>query len=81
MRIPFNQAEIKKAADMLGGRRSLAKAINISYQSVSEWINGHKTPSPENCMKIERATDGKIQAKDILQFASYDPWATIKREN
>lgn len=81
MRIPFNAQEIKKAAELLGSRRALAKAINISYQSVSEWINGNKTPSPENCLRIERATGGQVKAKDILQLESFDPWKTLRQEH
>ena len=74
MRKPFNQEEVKKAAEILGGRVSLAKTINISYQTVSDWINGKKTPSAENCLRIENATKGKIKARDILPPSSYDPW-------
>lgn len=77
MRKPFNSEEIKKAVSLLGNRNELARAINVSYQTVSDWINGKKTPSPENCMKVERVTDGKIKARDILPPSSYDPWSDL----
>jgi len=77
MRRPFNPEEIKKAVDILGSRNTLANAINVSYQTVSDWINGKKTPSLENCMKVERATNGKIKARAILPPSSYDPWGEI----
>ena len=77
MRKPFNSEEIKKAVNILGSRHNLASAINISYQTVSDWINGRKTPSPENCIKVEKATSGKVKARDILPPSSYDPWSDL----
>lgn len=77
MRKPFNAAEVRRAVEILGGRVALAKEINISYQTISEWVHGRKTPSLENCMRIERVTKGKIKARDILPPSSYDPWSNF----
>jgi DNA-binding transcriptional regulator YdaS (Cro superfamily) len=75
MRKNFNVDEIKKAVDLCGGRVPLAKKINLSYQTVSDWANNKKTPSLDNCIKIERATNGSVRAKDILP--DY-PWDQLK---
>jgi DNA-binding transcriptional regulator YdaS (Cro superfamily) len=66
MRKKYNIEAIKEAVECLGGRRAFARALNISYQTSSEWVNGNRTPSLDNCLKIERATEGKIKAKNIL---------------
>lgn len=66
MRRSFNVNEIQRAVSILGSRNALAKKINISYQTVSDWINDKKTPSLESCVKIERATEGQVKIKNIL---------------
>ena len=75
MRKRFNAKEIQNAVDHFGGRVNLAKAVNISYQTISDWVNEKKTPSLDNCIKIEKATGGKVKAKDILP--DY-PWEELK---
>jgi len=70
-----NLEMIKKAIDILGGLTKLSKNANVSYQSVVDWKGGRKTPSPISCQKIEKATDGKVKAKDILP--DY-PWEELK---
>ena len=66
MRRSFNVNEIQRAVSILGSRNALAKKINISYQTVSDWLNEKKTPSLENCIKIEKATEGQVKVKKIL---------------
>jgi len=66
MRKKFNIEAIQKAVEHFGTRVAFAEALNISYQTTSEWVKGRKTPSIDNCIRIERATEGKVKAKDIL---------------
>lgn len=70
-----NQESIQKAIDLVGGATALAKKINVSYHTVLTWKNGRSSVSTTNCQKIEKATDGKVTAKDILP--DY-PWDELK---
>ncbi len=75
MRRNFNTEEIQRAVAILGSRNALAKKINISYQTVSDWVNGKKTPSLQSCLKIEEATEGLVKVKNILSDL---PWEDFK---
>lgn len=63
---------IRKAIDMVGGLTELSKKTNISYQSVLDWKHGRRVPGPISCKKIEKATEGKIKARDILPDYPWD---------
>jgi len=80
MRRQFKVEEVKKAVEVLGGRVAMSRALNVSYQTISDWVNDKKTPSLDNCIRIESATEGKIKARDILPPSSYDPWENINKE-
>lgn len=66
MRRKFNVDKIKEAIEICGGKNNLAQKINMSYVAVCDWATGKKTPSPESCFRIEKVTNGKVKAKDIL---------------
>ncbi|RZI45478.1 transcriptional regulator [Candidatus Finniella inopinata] len=70
-----NHEFIQKAIDLVGGATALAKKLNVSYHTVLTWKNGRSSVSTTNCQKIEKATDGKVKAKDILP--DY-PWDELK---
>jgi DNA-binding transcriptional regulator YdaS (Cro superfamily) len=63
---------IKKAIDIVGGNTQLSLKANISYQSIIDWKSGRKAPTPLNCIKIEKATDGKINRREILPEFPWD---------
>ncbi|MDL5055346.1 helix-turn-helix domain-containing protein [Oscillatoria laete-virens NRMC-F 0139] len=46
------QERLKKASDFYGGQSGLAKKLNVSRQSMSQWINGQSIPSAENVLLI-----------------------------
>jgi DNA-binding transcriptional regulator YdaS (Cro superfamily) len=62
----YNVDPILESIKILGGVRQMAIKISVSYQSVLDWKNKRRTPTPVNCLKIEKATEGKIKAEDIL---------------
>ena len=66
MKRKFNVEEIKRAVLILGSRSLLAKSLNVSYQTVSDWLNERKSPSVDSCLKIEKETKGNVKAKNIL---------------
>lgn len=57
---------IKRAIDIVGGNTQLSLKANISYQSIIDWKSGRKSPTPLNCIKIEKATDGAVNRREIL---------------
>ncbi len=61
----YNIEEIKKAISLFGSMNKLAIAINANNMSVFNWTHGKAVPSPLSCMKIEKATKGKIKKEDI----------------
>lgn len=70
-----NVQAILEAIKIAGGVKELSHKLNTSYQSILDWKNERKTPTALNCLKIEKATEGKVKAKDILP--SY-PWDDLK---
>ncbi len=79
MRKKFNVDEVQKAVSLLGGRVALASKLQVSYLTVSDWVKERKTPSLENCVKIEEATEGKVRAKDILPDYPWDKIISIAK--
>ncbi|MBW8308025.1 MAG: helix-turn-helix domain-containing protein [Candidatus Paracaedibacteraceae bacterium] len=59
-----------------GTNTALAKALNVTLGTVHKWLNYKSVPKPENCLKIEEATGGKVKARDIRP--NYD-WGNLSR--
>ena len=70
-----NLEYIKKAIEIAGGIQQLSVKADVSYQSILEWKSGRKTPTPTNCQKIEKGTNGEVKAEEILP--DY-PWEKVK---
>ena len=68
----YNVLSIVKAIEVIGGAEKLARKLETSYQTVLNWKNGFSVPSVLNCIKIEKATDGKVNRKDILPDYTWD---------
>lgn len=68
----YNVDSIAKAIEIIGGGERLARKIETSYQTVLNWKNGFSVPSIVNCVKIEKATEGKIKREDILPDYPWD---------
>lgn len=71
----YNVSSIGKAIEIVGGGEKLARKIETSYQTVLNWKNGFAVPSVLNCIKIEKATEGKVKREDILPSF---PWDELK---
>jgi DNA-binding transcriptional regulator YdaS (Cro superfamily) len=67
-----NIDKIKEAIEIAGGMGPLSEKGKISYQAISNWKTGKKSPSSESCRKIEKVTQGKVKAKDILPYYPWD---------
>lgn len=62
----MNIEKIKKAIEETGGAKELAARVGVSYKTVLDWKNGRTGITIGNCVKIEKATDGKVNRKDIM---------------
>lgn len=73
----FNIDAIKKAIEIVGSANKLAVEIKVSSLTAYRWRDGKSVPSPENCLKIEKVTEGKVLAKDIRPDLN---WERIREE-
>ena len=72
MKKRHNIKAIHKAIQLAGGAPKLAKLIDVTYQSVILWKNGHFSPNPLNCVKIEKAVNGGVKREEILPHYPWD---------
>ena len=56
---------IQQAIDIVGSTAKLARQLEITSATVYNWLWGKTIPDPINCLKIQKATKGKVKAKDI----------------
>lgn len=68
----YNKDKVREAADILGSAMKLARAIEIGEVTVYRWISGKTVPDPINCLKIQKATKGKVKARDIRPDYEWD---------
>lgn len=53
---------IEKAIMIVGSQRALAKACGRAQSTISDWLNGNKSISPEFVPSLVDATDGKVKS-------------------
>jgi len=61
----YDVEAVKKAAALCGSTSKLAIAAEVNYGSAFKWVHGKSVPSPLSCVKIEKATDGRVTREDI----------------
>lgn len=49
----------------LGGTVKVARMLDVTPASVSQWINKDTIP-PLRAIQLEKVTDGKIKASDLI---------------
>jgi len=47
-------------------KSQFAELANIKAPSLSRWLNGSRTPSPEMMLKIYKITKGKVTPNDFI---------------
>lgn len=68
----YNVEQMKKAVEIVGSVARLAGIIEVSGTTVYSWLWGKSIPDPINCLKIQKATKGKVKAKDIRPDYEWD---------
>lgn len=71
----YNVTSIKKAIKVIGSASKLAIKLEVSYQAALNWNSGFAVPSPLNCVRIEKITNGVVKREDILP--DY-PWGEFR---
>ena len=66
---------LERAIQEAGSMQNLASKVGVSYQTILNWKSTRSSISPQNCVRIEEATAGKVTRKDILP--DY-PWSAME---
>lgn len=66
---------IKKAVEICGNQKALAKACNVSQQAVNKWFSGKNMMDVKHIPLIIHATNGAVKPEDLRPDVD---WATIR---
>ncbi len=69
----MHNAEIIRAAEVVGSQRALAEAIGVTPGAVSQWAIGLHAVPVERAVQIERATGGTVTRRELRP----DDWGDI----
>ncbi|WKL18699.1 helix-turn-helix domain-containing protein [Comamonas testosteroni] len=56
---------MQRAAVLLGGQLSLAKALKVTPPAVNQWLSGKRPVPAERCPSIERLTGGAVTCEQL----------------
>ena len=56
---------ISSAIKIVGSQKKLAEACGVKQPTVWAWLHGKKKASANNAIRIEKATNGEVQAYQI----------------
>lgn len=57
---------IQKAVNIVGSQAELGRKVNVRASQVYKFLKNIQFPSIKTAQKIEKVTDGKVKAIDIL---------------
>ena len=60
-----------------GAGVALAKSLQVSQPTVSDWCTGKKRVPIERCAAIERATNGAVTRKDLRPDDWHEIWPEL----
>ncbi len=64
-----------------GSGIALAKTLQVSQPTVSDWCTGKKRVPVERCASIERATNGAVTRKDLRPDDWQEIWPELATTN
>ena len=71
------QQYVAEACDLLGGPSSLARLLEVTPATVSEWRTGKRGVPIERCVAIERATAGRVTRQALRPDDWQDIWPEL----
>lgn len=69
---------ILKAANLLGGQASLARAMGVQPPTVNQWAKGDRPVPAERCPQIEQLTDGGVKCEELRPDVN---WAVLRAKS
>jgi DNA-binding transcriptional regulator YdaS (Cro superfamily) len=69
------QSALRKAIDVVGNGAKLARLIGVSQAMITYWLQGKEALTPDNAIKIERATGGAVRREELLEKIFDRTWA------
>ncbi len=58
-------SSLARAVQIMGGPSAAARALGVTPQAVSFWLNGQRSLSAEQCIAIERETAGAVKVEEL----------------
>lgn len=56
---------VTRARDIVGGTAALARKLDVTPTTVSEWVGGKRRVPLERCPQIELATGGQVMRHEL----------------
>lgn len=66
-----------RACEISGSQAALARALEVTVQTVSQWISGVRPVPIERCVAIERATNGQVTRQELRPNDWMDIWPEL----
>lgn len=63
---------IRKCVEVAGGATELSRKVGVAYKTIMDWKSGRTGISITNCLKIEKAVEGKVTRQEILPDYPWD---------
>lgn len=79
MSSPIPNPAVARAAELMGSRAALARALNVTGQCVAYWCEGRRRLSAERAIEIERVLGGRV-CRHELRPELFGPPATAETE-
>lgn len=76
---------IKRAAKLLGSQLALARALQVTPVTVSQWTrdasakNARPVP-PKQCVRIEKLTSGQVSRRELRPEDWQDIWPELAQQ-
>jgi len=56
---------VNRAIEIAGSTSDLAEKCGVTRAAIYNWRSGYRLPCPQNAIKIEKATDGKVTRSEL----------------
>lgn len=66
---------LKKAINMVGGQRELARICGVSQAAVSKWLNGISKIGEDKAILLEQALNGLVTCEELRPDVN---WSVIR---
>ncbi|AOJ10359.1 transcriptional regulator [Burkholderia mayonis] len=75
----MTKEHIERAIAIATSQASLAKAVGVTQQTVSNWLTTGVI-RPEHCSEIERVTDGEVSRRELRPNDWFRIWPELTNQ-